>query len=188
MWLLLGLEFELAADIIRSVISPTWKDIGELGAIAVIRTFLNYFLEKDLEEGFAHRLRFERLTTQQAIVLALQASILMTVFEFGLRATPGDVLYIVRRPALLGRSLIAMFGSGRHRSRDGQGLCAQSGGRDRVVALATRRFRRSCPGGKRRRAGTSRMRSTAGESAGRRPVSGAAEKTLTAAVSGERSA
>ena len=49
MWLLLGLEFELAADIIRSVISPTWQDIAELGAIAVIRTFLNYFLEKDLE-------------------------------------------------------------------------------------------------------------------------------------------
>jgi uncharacterized membrane protein len=49
MWLLLGLEFELAADIIGSVISPTWQDIGELGAIAVIRTFLNYFLEKDLE-------------------------------------------------------------------------------------------------------------------------------------------
>ena len=49
MWLLLGLEFELAADIIGSVISPTWQDIGELGAIAAIRTFLNYFLEKDLE-------------------------------------------------------------------------------------------------------------------------------------------
>ncbi len=50
-WLLLGLEFELAADIIRSVISPTWIDIGQLGAIAVIRTFLNYFLEKDLEDA-----------------------------------------------------------------------------------------------------------------------------------------
>jgi uncharacterized membrane protein len=50
-WLLLGLEFELAADVIRSVISPTWKDIGELGAIAVIRTFLNYFLEQDLDHA-----------------------------------------------------------------------------------------------------------------------------------------
>jgi uncharacterized membrane protein len=50
-WLLLGLEFALAADIIRSVISPTWQDIGELGAIAVIRTFLNYFLERDLENA-----------------------------------------------------------------------------------------------------------------------------------------
>jgi uncharacterized membrane protein len=49
LWLLLGLEFELAADIIRSVVSPSWKDLGQLGAIAVIRTFLNYFLEKDLE-------------------------------------------------------------------------------------------------------------------------------------------
>jgi uncharacterized membrane protein len=48
-WLLLGLEFELAADIVGSVISPTWMEIVELGAIAVIRTFLNYFLEKDLE-------------------------------------------------------------------------------------------------------------------------------------------
>ena len=50
-WLLLGLEFALAADIITSVISPTWQDIGELGAIAVIRTFLNYFLEHDLENA-----------------------------------------------------------------------------------------------------------------------------------------
>ena len=50
-WLLLGLEFELAADIIGSVISPSWHDIGELGAIAAIRTFLNYFLEKDLERA-----------------------------------------------------------------------------------------------------------------------------------------
>jgi len=52
-WLLLGLEFALAADIITSVISPTWQDIGELGAIAVIRTFLNYFLERDLENADA---------------------------------------------------------------------------------------------------------------------------------------
>ena len=52
-WLLLGLEFALAADIITSVISPTWQDIGELGAIAVIRTFLNYFLEHDLENAAA---------------------------------------------------------------------------------------------------------------------------------------
>jgi uncharacterized membrane protein len=51
MWLLLGLEFELAADIIASVVSPSWQDIGELGAIAVIRTFLNYFLERDLENA-----------------------------------------------------------------------------------------------------------------------------------------
>lgn len=48
-WLVLGLEFELAADIVETVVSPEWMDIAQLGAIAVIRTFLNYFLEKDLE-------------------------------------------------------------------------------------------------------------------------------------------
>ena len=48
-WLLLGLEFELAADIVRTAISPSWTEIGQLGAIAVIRTFVNYFLEKDVE-------------------------------------------------------------------------------------------------------------------------------------------
>jgi uncharacterized membrane protein len=45
-WLLLGLEFELAADIVRSAISPSWTQIGQLAAIAIIRTFLNYFLRK----------------------------------------------------------------------------------------------------------------------------------------------
>ncbi len=49
-WLLLGLEFDLAADIVRTVIAPSWTDIGQLAAIAVIRTFLNFFLEKDLEK------------------------------------------------------------------------------------------------------------------------------------------
>jgi uncharacterized membrane protein len=49
-WLLLGLEFELAADIIRTAISPSWTDIGQLAAIAAIRTFLNFFLEEDIEK------------------------------------------------------------------------------------------------------------------------------------------
>jgi uncharacterized membrane protein len=48
-WLLLGLEFLLASDIIRTAIAPTWTDIGQLAAVAVIRTFLNYFLTKDIE-------------------------------------------------------------------------------------------------------------------------------------------
>lgn len=52
-WLLLGLEFELAADIVRSAISPSWEQIGQLAAIAVIRTFLNYFLERDIEKSAA---------------------------------------------------------------------------------------------------------------------------------------
>jgi uncharacterized membrane protein len=48
-WILLALEFALAADIIRTAIAPTWDDIGMLGAIAAIRTVLNYFLAKDIE-------------------------------------------------------------------------------------------------------------------------------------------
>ena len=49
-WLLFGLEFELAADIARTAISPTWNQVGKLAAIAAIRTFLNYFLERDVEK------------------------------------------------------------------------------------------------------------------------------------------
>ena len=49
-WLFGGLQFALAADIVRSAISPTWEQIGQLAAIAAIRTFLSYFLERDLME------------------------------------------------------------------------------------------------------------------------------------------
>ena len=48
-WIVLALEFALGADIVRTAIAPTWNDIGQLAAIAVIRTGLNYFLERDLE-------------------------------------------------------------------------------------------------------------------------------------------
>jgi uncharacterized membrane protein len=49
-WLLLGLEFALAADIVRTAISPTWAQLGQLATIAAIRTVLNYFLERDVEK------------------------------------------------------------------------------------------------------------------------------------------
>jgi uncharacterized membrane protein len=49
-WLVAGLTFQLAADIIETSISMGWDSIGRLAAIAVIRTFLNYFLERDLSE------------------------------------------------------------------------------------------------------------------------------------------
>lgn len=48
--LMLALEFALAADIAETAVSPTWEELGQLAAIAAIRTFLNYFLEKDLAE------------------------------------------------------------------------------------------------------------------------------------------
>lgn len=48
-WIILALEFTLAADIARTAISPSWNDIGQLAAIAAIRTVLNLFLERDVE-------------------------------------------------------------------------------------------------------------------------------------------
>ena len=49
-WLVGGLTFQLASDIAESAFSPSWDEIGRLAAIAVIRTFVNYVLERDLAE------------------------------------------------------------------------------------------------------------------------------------------
>src|SRR5882672_8203945 len=49
-WLVVALEFQLAADIVGTIVSPTNAHLIELGAIALIRTFLNYFLGKELKE------------------------------------------------------------------------------------------------------------------------------------------
>lgn len=49
-WLVAALTFQLAADIVHTSIAPSWDDIGRLGAIAVIRTFLTYFLDHDVEK------------------------------------------------------------------------------------------------------------------------------------------
>jgi uncharacterized membrane protein len=49
-WLVVALEFQLAADIVGTIISPTNAHLIELGAVAIIRTFLNYFLNKELNE------------------------------------------------------------------------------------------------------------------------------------------
>ncbi len=49
-WLAVALEFELAADILNTAVTPTWNDIAKLGAIATLRTALNYFLEREIEQ------------------------------------------------------------------------------------------------------------------------------------------
>jgi uncharacterized membrane protein len=49
-WLIAGLTFQLAADIIETAITDSWEAVGRIAAIAVIRTFLNYFLDRDLVE------------------------------------------------------------------------------------------------------------------------------------------
>jgi uncharacterized membrane protein len=49
-WLIAGLTFQLAADIIETSFAPSWDEIGQLAAIAVIRAFVNFFLERDMAE------------------------------------------------------------------------------------------------------------------------------------------
>ncbi len=49
-YLSLALEFQLAADVLETAIAPQWTKIGQLAAIATIRTALNYFLSKEIQE------------------------------------------------------------------------------------------------------------------------------------------
>ena len=49
-WLVAGLTFQLAGDIVQTTITPSWDDIGRVAAIAAIRTFLTYFLDRDIED------------------------------------------------------------------------------------------------------------------------------------------
>jgi uncharacterized membrane protein len=47
-WLVAGLTFQLAADVLETAITTSWYEVARLAAIAAIRSFLNYFLERDL--------------------------------------------------------------------------------------------------------------------------------------------
>jgi len=49
--LALGLEFTVASDILRTAVAPTQQDILNLGAIVLLRTLLNYFLEREIQQG-----------------------------------------------------------------------------------------------------------------------------------------
>lgn len=49
--LALGLEFTVASDILRTAVAPTRQDILNLGAIVLLRTLLNYFLEREIKQG-----------------------------------------------------------------------------------------------------------------------------------------
>jgi uncharacterized membrane protein len=55
--LALGLEFTVASDILRTAVAPTRQDILNLGAIVLLRTLLNYFLEREIRQGEQSRLR-----------------------------------------------------------------------------------------------------------------------------------
>lgn len=61
-YLALGLEFQLGADILSTAIAPSWEQIGKLGAIAVIRTLLNFFLMHEMERESSSR---DRIAAKQ---------------------------------------------------------------------------------------------------------------------------
>lgn len=50
-WLIAGLTFQLAADVVSTSFSPTWTELASLATVAVIRTFLSYFLDLEMERA-----------------------------------------------------------------------------------------------------------------------------------------
>lgn len=50
-WLVLALEFQVAADVLRTAATPTWTDLGQLAAVIVLRTVLNYVLRREIAES-----------------------------------------------------------------------------------------------------------------------------------------
>lgn len=49
-YLALGLEFQLASDLLRTAVAPGFEEIGKLAAVAAIRTALNFFLAREIRE------------------------------------------------------------------------------------------------------------------------------------------
>lgn len=49
-FLALGLEFQLGSDLLRTAVAPTFREIGQLAAVAAIRTALNFFLGREIRE------------------------------------------------------------------------------------------------------------------------------------------
>ena len=63
-WLALSLEFLLAADILQTAIAPTWNEIGQLAAIVVLRTVLNFFLQREIDQAEKRDLERRRVARE----------------------------------------------------------------------------------------------------------------------------
>ena len=66
-WLSLALEFQLGADIVSTTVAPSLEDLANLALIALIRTFLNYFLSKELEAEMALQKDKAALRSQEIV-------------------------------------------------------------------------------------------------------------------------
>lgn len=69
-YLALALEFQLGSDILSTAVAPSWTEIGKLGAIAIIRTVLNYFLSKEMREEQAG----ERASADESVTSKAQGN------------------------------------------------------------------------------------------------------------------
>jgi uncharacterized membrane protein len=49
-FLALGLEFQLASDVLRTAVAPSFQELAQLAAVAAIRTALNFFLSREIEQ------------------------------------------------------------------------------------------------------------------------------------------
>jgi uncharacterized membrane protein len=54
-WLVAALTFQLAADIVATSFSPTWDELGHLAVVAAVRTFLSYFLDREMAAAAERR-------------------------------------------------------------------------------------------------------------------------------------
>ena len=61
--LALGLEFQLAADLLRTAVAPTFAEIAKLAAVAAIRTALNFFLGREIKDERAELARTQEHLT-----------------------------------------------------------------------------------------------------------------------------
>lgn len=64
-WLALALECQLGADILTTTVTPNLESLGKLAIVALIRTFLNFFLNKELEAELKFELRSQELELRE---------------------------------------------------------------------------------------------------------------------------
>ena len=62
-WLMGGLTFQLAADIVETAVAPSWDALGKFAAIAAIRTLLSFSLDRDMD-AVVERQRADRDAVQ----------------------------------------------------------------------------------------------------------------------------
>lgn len=64
----LGLAFLIGASIVKTIIAPTWNDVGQLAAIIAIRTILNYFLLADVKNLLENNNQKDEDQTKKQII------------------------------------------------------------------------------------------------------------------------